>query len=337
MSEWMSASELALELGIGAEGVRYRASVGQVDERAHPTRNGWKQYRRRVKPFQGGDERIDTAGMTPAPIDLPPAPEPHRVAPAPSSVQRLLVISDPHLGGGEDVWAWNAAVKSIPVVNPDIVVLLGDVMDLESMSSHASLGRRVSLEEELESANRKLDHLGHMAGGRRVVVLEGNHEDRYLRTLSQKLPGLLGAVKTISEHMQVRERGWEWVPFRRLWFPFENSPVAYTHGAWANKHCAHAALTRYKMLHAIRFGHVHRSQKHVIGHDNGERFVAGVATPTTRIIDWESVKYTQGPPDWCHGIGVDEVSPCGAYSMNNYEMTDRRILFGGQVIDGRTP
>jgi predicted phosphodiesterase len=252
------------------------------------------------------------------------------------SVYRILVISDPHLGGGEDRWAWNCALKSIPVVNPDCVVLLGDVLDLESMSSHAAHGRRPSLRQELDSANAQLDRVQRAADGRRVVMLEGNHEDRYMRTLSQRMPELLGSVNTISEHMRVEERGWEWVPFRRLWVPYDDAPVAYTHGAWANKHCAHSALVRYKMVRSVRFGHVHRSQKHVIGHDCGSRVVMGVASPTCRVIDWESVKYTQGPPDWSHGIGVDEMSPCGAHSMNNYEMTDRRIVYGGTVIDGRS-
>lgn len=367
-TEWMSAEEAADILGIGPAGVRYRVKVGdpEVRVRSHPNRRNWQQYslylggadenpgadaRSEDPPTYRGDGGGDLRRPAPShPGAVPPVaparPSPVQgLAPSPAlaeldGVKRLMVISDPHLGGGEDVFAWNCAVKAIGVVRPDILVLLGDVVDLESMSSHAAHGNRPSLQAELDDANAKLDRVDELrkaAGCDRVVMLEGNHEDRYLRTLSQRLPAVIGAVKTISEHLRVRERGWEWVPFRQTWFPFRGSPIGYTHGAWANKHCAAAGLERYKHAHAIRFGHVHRSQKFVIGQDCGTRFVVGMASPTLRTILWSDVKYTQGPPDWSHGIGVDEISPCGAYSMANYEMTDRRLVFDRQVIDGREP
>jgi len=80
-------------------------------------------------------------------------------------------------------------------VIPDEIVLLGDYADFYPVSRHAkdpSVAH--ALTDEIKSVNEGLDQLDKLWPKAKKVYLEGNHEWRLERYLSEQAPALFGVT-----------------------------------------------------------------------------------------------------------------------------------------------
>jgi hypothetical protein len=114
----------------------------------------------------------------------------------------IVVLPDRHFGlHDEDPIPWRAtevAMRAIEYLSADETVVLGDWLDGASCSSHAASSMREMLhqgymETEVRPCQEALDRI--QATSKRLVYLEGNHEQRVLRwALSQISRGPIGDV-----------------------------------------------------------------------------------------------------------------------------------------------
>lgn len=136
---------------------------------------------------------------------------------AEKSTTRIVVVSDLH-APFQDMSAWNCVLQVIRETSPETVVIIGDFADCMSISSHPkSLDRKHDFASEVAGVNAALDELRGAAGDAcRLVWTCGNHEDRITRYLQSSAPELGGIKELRAEGLfQVKERGIEWIPYRR--------------------------------------------------------------------------------------------------------------------------
>lgn len=130
-------------------------------------------------------------------------------------LQRILFVPDSHWPLVDRV-AWNVMVVAAQALRPDVIVVLGDYLDMASMSAHppSDLDGESNAIAEASKARDGLDQLDAI-GATRKIFLEGNHEHRLQRQIVQRLPALHGAV-TIRGLLELERRGWEWYPYRTI-------------------------------------------------------------------------------------------------------------------------
>lgn len=131
------------------------------------------------------------------------------------SLQKILLIPDSHHPLHNRA-AWELMMRVAERWRPDIILLLGDFLDFESLSMHAKsdLDGEGSALKETEEANASLDRLDAL-GAKTKILVSGNHEHRLKRVIARMAPALDGAV-SVPGLLRLAERGWEWVDYQEV-------------------------------------------------------------------------------------------------------------------------
>jgi predicted phosphodiesterase len=249
----------------------------------------------------------------------------------------VLVVPDTHCGF-HDKKAWAAMLALASVWKPERVIIIGDFMDTESVSSHpASTSARTYLAEEYYAANVLLDELQAATPDATWLYLEGNHENRVQKWCAQygELDGLFNVPRSLyiegSEYHRdtPKLRGMTWVPLSRQ--PLVIDGVAYLHGHYENMHHAyHHALHEAPKLgvRCVVYGHMHGLQ-HAVAPHGAEAWCCGfLGDESSRVFK----AYTKGRPrPWTLGVLLQEVG-YGMVRNIPVRFVDGRALFDGRVI-----
>ena len=143
---------------------------------------------------------------------------------------------------------------------PDTLVLLGDILDLYSVSKYdKSMRGKDGLPEELEAGKAFFREMRQLFPDSRIIFTMGNHEDRYQAFLVNKAPELIG----IDEFKMERLLDLESLDIE---FYDSNTPVklgelVLTHGSLARKGAGSSVRgmrEKYGNVPMI-VGHVHKS------------------------------------------------------------------------------
>jgi len=178
--------------------------------------------------------------------------------------QTAVVLNDVHVPF-HDGRAVNLVLSYIGTLQPDTVVLGGDVLDFYQVSSFAKdPDRSVRLADELRIARDLLRRLRDLAPKARIVYIEGNHEHRLHRFLinkAQELCGLEGL--TVADQLHLDELDIEYVPCEAdrfidtfIWLVPKRLMVGHFSTLRGNAGAtAHALLDQYAV--SIIDGHCH--------------------------------------------------------------------------------
>lgn len=302
------------------KGIDYRAmrslpplSVAQAEQGAAP----WQGYR----PRPGYKE-----------------PEKSKPAkPAPQKVETRIVIPDVHRPA-HDRKAWSVMLGVLREVKPDRAILIGDYLDMLSLSQHPkSRPDLVKLAEELHDGNLGLDELQDASPSSTWDYLEGNHEVRATRyeaafgSLDGMLSipvGLFMQPRDAYRRSSVELRGMNWIPLRQQ--PIVLGPVAYLHGISESKHHA--------MIHAeqlgpqcgaryVTYGHLHVFQT-FRSNAGYEAQCCGFLGDATR----PEFSYTKGRPlPWVCGFLIQEIVG-DLVTTTPVRIVNGRALFSGRIV-----
>lgn len=207
-------------------------------------------------------------------------------------------------------------------MKPDIVVDLGDFLDLDVISNHSPSDLRehdVLFEathgvEILRAQALRLDK----AGVKTRVFIAGNHEDRLHRFLCEKAPELYRVVPNIPALLELPQNGWKFVAYGgRL----RVGNVKIAHGERFNEHVA-AGYTRKEGNFA--FGHTHRMQIFVTNTRDGYPEMAMTCGTRGKL---EHIYQRHAKTDHVHGMGIVTVHPTGAVSMSSVLVLDNKIHY----------
>jgi predicted phosphodiesterase len=216
------------------------------------------------------------------------------------STTRVLIIPDTH-APYEDKAAFKLVLHVAGLWKPDTIVILGDFFDFYAISDHGKdPGRALFFEEEVKLGIKMLDAIERV--GATVWYVEGNHENRLKRHVAKNVPHLAWMLN-IQDMLQIRRRGWTFIPYR-------------SHGEIGGAHVIHDvgvagknALRRLAQIyHRSCFqGHTHRASLEFEGDVFGNWFVSGMFG---WLGDKEKIDYMAAPViarEWTTAFGTAHI------------------------------
>lgn len=241
---------------------------------------------------------------------------------------RVCFVSDVHVPD-HDAFAVNAWIKWLTANKPEVIILGGDILELQSCSGHGgNITDSPRFTSEIEAGNEFLDRVQAACPDATIHYLEGNHETRLHRKVDMHAPTLAGAL-LLPDLLRLKERGISWLPYGRVFFP-GSSKLGFTHGVRHNDHHAKAHLALYGT--SIVYGHTHRAQLYTQGFANN-RLRGAFGAPCMRSID---VDWIKGPTGWSQGFLLVHLFPDGHFTAYPILMDQQRFVEGGVLYDGRT-
>lgn len=235
------------------------------------------------------------------------------------SLKRIAFIPDCHVPF-EDKEAFDLVVRVLEKWKPHILVVLGDFWDFYSVSSHQK-SKRMQLVDELEAGKERLWELSNLAPKKYFV--EGNHEFRLARYISDRAPELHGWGERPADIC--RAYGWEYTPYRAH---TKIGKLYITHDVGhAGKH----ALTQSQAAFEgnLVIGHTHRIASLVTGSVRGDTHVAHMFG---WLGDFRTVDYMHKAKmrEWSHGFGIGYIEKDGVVHLQAVP-----IVNGTCVVEGK--
>jgi len=223
--------------------------------------------------------------------------------------RKVALLSDIH-APEHDAGCLGACIAWLKDVKPDVVILMGDILELESMSGFSN-GGLLGLEDEIGVGSWLLDKILEATPGASFVYLEGNHETRLPRWIARNAPQLDGAF-TVQGKLRLEDRGIEWVPEDEQPYSIGGLDVIHGHQDLSGWGPIYAAR-KFADLHGrpgrvVVYGHTHKHQTFDRPHSQGVSRAIGLACMRTLKPGW-----THGRTDaWSHQWALAHVSDTSA-------------------------
>lgn len=213
-------------------------------------------------------------------------------------IQTGLIIPDCH-HPYVDVNAWNLMLDVASYIKPYWILILGDFGDAASLSDHGkNKPLRFDFEDELKSIREALDQLDALKAKEKIYI-EGNHEHRLNRYLASNAPAVYRNI-SLPKELDLKNRGWEWVPYRTS---RKIGKIHATHDTGTAGSNAHRQSAQ-KLMGSILIGHSHRMSYEVVGRLDNTPYIAGMfgwLGDREASIDYMS---DAAAGQWVHGFGL---------------------------------
>lgn len=253
--------------------------------------------------------------------DLMPETKAETIHPwiAPSSLRRLLVLSDIHCPW-HDPEALRIAIEYGIEQKPDGVLLNGDTMDIYSASDHQKDPRKRDLKAEIDSGRVLMKMLRTAFPDIPIWYRSGNHCYRLERYLMKYADILLGFPEFhLPVLLHMGEYGISFIDHN---VPMHVGKLTILHGdeyrgggginpaRWLSLRAGESAL----------IGHFHRTSSHI------SRSVRGSVQGW-----WSTGCLCELTPEylvqnqWQHGFAIVDVNPDGSFEVQNLMIVDGRV------------
>jgi len=239
----------------------------------------------------------------------------------------VLVLPDIHFKatkGGEDKRTLDAVLQYASDHPWSHVVLLGDVMDHNSISSH-NKGNLKNVEGETlmkdyTVANRWLDALEGATPGAEKWVIEGNHDYRATLVAEQQ-PQLEGLIET-QNGLRILGRGWHWVPYWTTGEVLDLGRASFGHGRYTNKYHAERHATRYGRN--FYYGHLHDTQSYTVERDGDD--LKYEAASLGCLCSYRQYWMKGRPSKWQQAISTFRFQPNGNFNRYTANIFSHKFL-----------
>jgi hypothetical protein len=225
----------------------------------------------------------------------------------------------------ENKAALRAVYDYIVDTNPQVIILGGDVVDLDMLHNKASArgveGKR--LKKDFDYAYGWLAELRRRSPESTIYFLEGNHDERIERYIDDH-PEVEGMLE-IKNALRLDELNIRWVPSWRVGEILTIGKANFIHGQYLNKH--HAATTVDNYGCNIMYGHIHDiSSNSKVLHGDDSTLIAQSCGCLCRY----DMPYLQGrPTKWQNAFLDMYIRPNGFF---NHQVVS--IFKGKFVVNG---
>jgi len=225
----------------------------------------------------------------------------------------------------QDTGAVAAFIGDLKLLEPDVIVLGGDVMECGGwLAKHQPIGFIAlcdySYQEDMQAANDFLDRVQTAAPHAEIHYLEGNHEDRVERWIVDQVMAHKRDAEFLRELaapptlLRLEERGIKY--YRRSEIYVEGAPrgwfklghMFFTHELGRSKHAASQAVE--KTAANVTYFHTHRE-------DTATRVFPGVgickAFNPGCLCSMQPVWKHSDPTTWSQGYGIDFIAKDGIF------------------------
>lgn len=202
----------------------------------------------------------------------------------------VLIGSDCHYWPGIVTTMHRAFIHFCKKLRPKVVILNGDVLDLPSISRHASIGweSQPTVENEIDTAKKRLGEIEKVARNARFIWPAGNHDLRFETRLASVAPEY---AKIYGVHLKDHFPMWQ-----PCWLCVINDQVVVKHRFRGGIHATHNNVLWSGKT--IITGHLHSARVTPFTDMNGTRY--GVDTGTMAEPSGpQFVNYTEvSPVNW---------------------------------------
>lgn len=227
-----------------------------------------------------------------------------------------VAIGDVHIPY-EDRTAIECAFSIIRSIQPDNVVLIGDIIDFYTVSKYAKDPTRINtLQEEIDQTYQFLSEVRDVAPKARIIYMEGNHEDRLNRFLMTKAPELyclrfmqVARLLRLNDFKMEYNDGHEVI-----------GDTTFTHGHIVRKHSAYSARAMAEEYGTVLFGHTHRLGMHHKRDGRGDM----IAIENGCLCELDP-GYVKGIADWQQGFTVITY-------IDDHSAYEQVRIYNGQAI-----
>jgi len=170
-------------------------------------------------------------------------------------MNKVIILPDVHLSDNQPHTDYEVVKRFIKKNRSDEIILLGDFMDIRSLS-HWDLRSRRKMEgrryeKECEVVNKELDFLQKYT--KKLTYIEGNHE-AWISEYIDDNPEMEGIIE-LPNKLHLKERGIKFIPLNEL---YKVGKMYFTHGMYINQYNAMKHLM--KLGCNICYGHQHGTQ-----------------------------------------------------------------------------
>lgn len=241
-------------------------------------------------------------------------------------LKKYLLIPDCHVPF-HDVKAFALMLRAAKAAGANNCVILGDFLDFFAVSSHPKdPSRAQDLQAEIDAGIEALMAIERTCTGERIYI-EGNHEERLQRYLTDKAPALFRTLN-LPTLLGLKSRRWKFVPYRdhtkigRMFFTHDCGKAGRT----ANVDAMNAFQGN------VVIGHNHRMAYNVEGSARGK---AHLGASLGWLGDFAQLDYghkIRAQRDWVHGFGLLYLEPNGNVHLNPIPIVDGTCLVEGRLI-----
>jgi hypothetical protein len=227
-------------------------------------------------------------------------------------IKQALIIADPHFPF-QDQRAYDlmlTVAQDIPALSE--IVLLGDVADFYGISSFSKdPSVNSNLMREVNIVNEKLDELDELFPKAKKIFIEGNHEFRIIKFISNKAPELFGMV-TLEELFRLRKRQYTFVPYTpaQIYQVAGSKLYARHEGLGGSAYVARNSVIKSGC--SLIFGHSHCIQESQVVMMNGDN-LRGICTGWLGNKNSSVMHYVKQHHQWALGFSVVDILPDGTF------------------------
>lgn len=234
----------------------------------------------------------------------------------------IVVLPDVHLSDGQEHIDYELVKRFLSKNHCDEIVILGDFMDMESLS-HWNMSKRRKLEgkrfeKEIETANKELDFLQKCAD--KVTYIEGNHEYWVVDYIDEN-PEMEGLIE-LDKRLNLKRRGIKFVKMNDL---YAIGNLYLTHGMYINKYHAQNHLS--KLGCNLIYGHSHNTQTAMQNQAMQKPHMAyGLGCLCEHKPDYMKNK----PANWISQFAVIYMDSKGNFNVYPINIIEHKFLWGGR-------
>lgn len=239
-------------------------------------------------------------------------------------MKRGLIVPDTHVPF-HDKKAWNTMMRAARVWQPDIVVVLGDFMDMYQLSRYSKDPDLInSVKDDCEVGVELLCELESLEAEENHFIW-GNHEDRFRKYVNEYCPQLKHLVSLEAE-LQLED--WN---VKKYGEGVDIGHCHFTHDLGRYGKNA-VEMARVESESNIVIGHLHKLQSLYIGCRKGKpKFGQCVGW----LGDPNQVGYKnrlKAMRDYQHGFGTFLLEDCGRIFVQGHAIVDYRTRIMGEVV-----
>lgn len=246
---------------------------------------------------------------------------------------RIVVLSDMHFPE-HDRAVWATTQEIIKSVKPDEVILLGDFLEMGSVSQHGG-GDLEKLTEDFMSGKAALKQLREAVGDDcRITYLEGNHESRLSRFIMAKAPSLKDSL-SYEVGLDLKALNVDWVPEYKQ--PIHRGDLDLTHGHQdlrerpSKYHAAKMADVYGRPGRTVLYGHTHKPQTFTRPTVGGHATAVGMGCGRTLTPGW----LHGAQAGWVHQIAVVYLTEAGRPHIYPITFQHGQAMWQGTLFGAR--
>lgn len=238
-----------------------------------------------------------------------------------NKAKKVMVLPDIHFPDNINL---KAIEKFMIDYQPDVLIYLGDVLDLRYLSKFDKDNRLIlgnKLRKEYNTIMVLMDKHIKLSKADEVYFIEGNHEFR-VRKFLESYPAGVGFIE-VPIAMKLEERGIKWVELND-WVRL--GKLFFTHGVYYNVYHARKHVDTYQRN--MIYGHTHAIQVHS-GYHPFDKTLPHVAKSIGCLCTLNPAYMKNRPNQWINAFYICEIEMSGIFSDNIITLVDGSFRIPG--------